>query len=77
MVLATLHLKHGCIYDYETYVSIVCEDQFSYFLNLNFCNLFFKDADMMIDDKFFRKVQPNCWSPEERLKEMDETGILP
>ena len=54
----------------------MCEDQFSYFINLNFCNLFFKGADMMIDDKFFRKVQPNCWSPEERLKEMDETGIL-
>ena len=33
-----------------------------------------QDADMMIDDKFFRKVQPNCWSPEERIKDMDETG---
>ena len=30
---------------------------------------------MMKGGKFFRKVQPNCWSPEERIKEMDETGV--
>ena len=29
---------------------------------------------MMIDDKFFRRVQSNCWSPEDRIKDMDETG---
>ena len=29
---------------------------------------------MMIDDKFFRRVQPNCWSPEERIKDMNATG---
>ena len=32
-------------------------------------------ADMMKGGKFFRKVQPNCWSPEQRIKEMDETGV--
>ena len=31
-------------------------------------------ATMMLDGKFFRLVDKNCWSVEERLKEMDETG---
>lgn len=30
---------------------------------------------MMKGDKFFRKVEPNCWSLEERLKDMDATGV--
>mgnify|MGYP000042986919 CR=1 FL=1 len=30
---------------------------------------------MMKGDKFFRKVEPNCWSLEDRLKEMDDTGV--
>lgn len=32
-------------------------------------------ANMMKGDTFFRKVEPNCWSLEERLKEMDATGV--
>ena len=31
---------------------------------------------MMKDDVFFRKVEPNCFSPEQRILEMDKTGIL-
>ncbi len=32
-------------------------------------------ADMLKDGKFFRKVEPNCWSPEERIKDMDRDGV--
>ena len=32
-------------------------------------------ADMMIGDKFFRKVDQNSWDPNTRKKEMIETGI--
>ncbi|KAL4222588.1 hypothetical protein ACF0H5_018629 [Mactra antiquata] len=32
-------------------------------------------ANMMQGGKFFRKVEPNCWSLEERIKEMDATGV--
>lgn len=32
-------------------------------------------CDMMKDETFFRKVKPNCFSPEARIKEMDETGV--
>lgn len=33
-------------------------------------------ADMMRDDgTFFRKVQPNCWNPEEILKDMDKHHV--
>lgn len=28
-------------------------------------------ARMMVDDKFFREVEDNCWSPEKRMKECD------
>ena len=31
-------------------------------------------AKMMRDGKLFRIVDQNCWDPETRLKEMDETG---
>ena len=31
-------------------------------------------ADMTIDGKLFRKVEANCWSLEERIKDMDRTG---
>ena len=31
---------------------------------------------MMKDETFFRKVDPNCFSPEQRIKEMDQTGIV-
>lgn len=30
---------------------------------------------MMKDGKLFREVDRNCWSPEERLKEMNATGV--
>ncbi|EDQ92644.1 uncharacterized protein MONBRDRAFT_13314 [Monosiga brevicollis MX1] len=34
------------------------------------------NANMMKDDgKFFREIEPNCWDPEVRLKEMAETGV--
>lgn len=32
-------------------------------------------ANMMKGGKFFRKVNSNCWSPEQRIKEMDDTGV--
>ena len=30
---------------------------------------------MMKDGKFFRTVEPNCWSPEERIKDMDRDNV--
>lgn len=27
------------------------------------------------DGKFFRRVESNCWSPEDRIKDMDQTGV--
>lgn len=30
---------------------------------------------MMLDGKFFRAVDKNCWSLEERLRDMDRTGV--
>ena len=32
-------------------------------------------AKMMMDDKFFREVDDNCWSDEARIKECDEQGV--
>jgi aminocarboxymuconate-semialdehyde decarboxylase len=32
-------------------------------------------ACMMKGDKLFREVEPNCFDPESRLPEMDETGV--
>lgn len=32
-------------------------------------------ARMMIDDKFFREIEDNCWSPERRMKDCDETEV--
>jgi aminocarboxymuconate-semialdehyde decarboxylase len=32
-------------------------------------------ARMMVDDKFFREIQDNCWSPETRMKECDHHQI--
>ncbi|GAA0210667.1 amidohydrolase family protein [Kangiella japonica] len=32
-------------------------------------------ARMMVDGKFFREIEENCWSPEVRMKECDEHGV--
>ena len=32
-------------------------------------------ARMMMDDKFFREVEDNCWSPEVRIKECDHHHV--
>ena len=32
-------------------------------------------AKMMMDEKFFREVDDNCWSGESRIKQCDEQGV--
>lgn len=32
-------------------------------------------AKMMMDEKFFREIDDNCWSPETRVKECDEQMV--
>ena len=32
-------------------------------------------AQMWVDDKFFREIQDDCWSPERRISECDATGV--
>jgi len=33
-------------------------------------------ADMMEGERFFRRVQQNCWDPETRIKDMDAAGVI-
>ena len=33
------------------------------------------EADIMVGDRFFRKIHSACWDPEARLSEMDRDGI--
>ena len=33
-------------------------------------------ATMMLDGKFFRAVEKNCWCVEERIRDMDRTGRI-
>lgn len=32
-------------------------------------------ANMMVDNKFFREIQENCWSPEVRIKECNHHNV--
>ncbi|XP_002155222.3 2-amino-3-carboxymuconate-6-semialdehyde decarboxylase isoform X1 [Hydra vulgaris] len=32
-------------------------------------------CNMMKDEEFFRKINSNCYDPETRIKEMDDTGV--
>ena len=32
-------------------------------------------ARMMIDDRFFREIQDNCWNPDTRLRDCDHAGV--
>ena len=32
-------------------------------------------ARMMVDDRFFREIQDNCWSPTRRIKDCDEASV--
>ncbi len=32
-------------------------------------------ARMMVDDKFFREIEDNCWSPTRRIKDCDDSGV--
>ncbi len=32
-------------------------------------------ARMMVDDRFFREIQDNCWDPQVRMRDCDVTGV--
>jgi aminocarboxymuconate-semialdehyde decarboxylase len=32
-------------------------------------------ANMMLDGKFFREIQDNCYAPEQRIKDCDRDGV--
>jgi len=57
----------------ETWPSL--KERYGYGGFIQLCHCEDGTTDMMKDETFFRKVDPNCYSAEARLKEMDETGV--
>merc|ERR1711988_1418134 len=45
------------------------------FVQLKHCPERPKQADMLIDDKFFRRIDDNCYCAEARLRDCDRDGV--